>query len=72
MPERSLSPSWTGCSRNFTLIIDAICKAVLLDLDLVIQCYFEAKDESMLEILARATNFTSDMEQLNRLVRSRN
>jgi hypothetical protein len=46
-------------------IIDAICKAVLLDLDLVIQCYFEAKDESMLEILARATNFTSDMEQLN-------
>lgn len=46
-------------------IIEAMCKAVLLDLDLVIHCYLEAKDESMLEILARVTKFTADMEQLN-------
>lgn len=46
-------------------IIQALCKAVLLDLDLVMHCYLEAKDEQMLEILARATAFASDMEQLN-------
>ncbi len=46
-------------------IIGALCKAVLLDLDLVIHCYLEAKDESMLEILGRATKFTADMGQLN-------
>ena len=46
-------------------MIQAICKAVLLDLDLVIHCYLEAKDESMLEILGRATMFTADMEKLN-------
>ncbi len=45
-------------------IIDAVCKAILLDLDLVIHCYLQAKDEQMLEILARATNFTADMEAL--------
>ena len=46
-------------------MIQAICKVVLLDLDLVIHCYLEAKDESMLEILRRATTFTTDMEKLN-------
>ncbi|MDH3491458.1 MAG: protoglobin domain-containing protein [Gammaproteobacteria bacterium] len=51
--------------RDASPIIGALCKAVLLDLDLVIHCYLEAKDESMLEILARATKFTSDMDQLN-------
>ena len=51
--------------RDASPIVEALCKAVLLDLDLVIHCYLEAKDESMLEILARATKFTSDMDQLN-------
>jgi ABC-type transporter Mla subunit MlaD len=51
--------------RNASPIIEALCKAVLLDLDLVIQCYLETKDKSMLEILSRATTFTADMEQLN-------
>jgi hypothetical protein len=45
-------------------LIEAICKAVFLDLDLVIHCYLEAKDESMLEILGRATEFTADTDQL--------
>lgn len=51
--------------RDASPIIEALCKAVLLDLDLVIHCYLEAKDESMLGILARATKFTTDIEQLN-------
>jgi len=51
--------------RDATPVIQSLCKAVLLDLDLVIHCYLEAKDEQMLEILARATTFTSDMKQLN-------
>ncbi len=51
--------------RDESPIIKALCKAVFLDLDLVIHCYLEAKDESMLEVLSRATTFTTDMEQLN-------
>jgi uncharacterized protein YoxC len=51
--------------RDASPLIEALCKAVLLDLDLVIHCYLEAKDKSMLEILERATKFTSDMDQLN-------
>lgn len=51
--------------RDARPIIEALCKAVLLDLDLVIHCYLEAKDESMLEILGRATTFSTDMEELN-------
>jgi len=51
--------------RDVSPIIEALCKAVLLDIDLVIHCYLEAKDESMLEILGRATTFSGDMEELN-------
>lgn len=51
--------------RDASPIIEALCKAVLLDLDLVIHCYLEAKDESVLEIFARATKFTYDIDQLN-------
>jgi len=51
--------------RDATPTIEALCKAVLLDLDLAIHCYFEAKDESMVELLRRATTFAVEMEQLN-------
>ena len=51
--------------RDASPIIEALCKAVLLDLDLVVHCYLEAKDESMLEILGRATTFSTDMEELS-------
>jgi len=46
-------------------IIDAVCKAVMLDVDLVIHCYLEAKDKSMLSILRRAMTFAEDMDSLN-------
>ena len=52
--------------RDPSATIAAVCKAILLDLDLVIHCYLEAKDESMLEILGRATTFSADMEVLTR------
>lgn len=46
-------------------MIEALCKAVLLDLDLVIECYLEAKDRLMLDLLMRATRFSDDLEDLN-------
>jgi len=51
--------------RDASPIIEALCKAVLLDVDLVIHCYLEAKDQLMLDLLMRATRFTDDMENLN-------
>jgi methyl-accepting chemotaxis protein len=53
-------------NRDATPVIEALCKAVLLDIDLVIHCYLAAKDETMLDVLERATTFTTDMEELNR------
>lgn len=46
--------------------IQAVCKAVLLDIDLVIYCYLEAKDATMRQVLGRATNFASDVTELSR------
>jgi len=46
-------------------IIAAICKAVLLDLDLVIHSYLEAKDRVMLDLLIRATKFTDDLTAMS-------
>ena len=46
-------------------MIEALCKAVLLDLDVVIHCYLEAKNKSMLDILERVTSYTDDMSELN-------
>ncbi len=51
--------------RDASPVIEAVCKAVLLDLDLVIHCYLEAKDETMLGVLARATTFAADIKMLN-------
>jgi len=45
--------------------IQAVCKAVLLDIDLVMYCYLEAKDEAMRNVLARATNFAGDITELS-------
>ena len=46
--------------------LQAVCKAVLLDVDLVIHCYLEAKNESMRQTLRRATQFTADIAELNK------
>lgn len=52
-------------NRDASPVIEALCKAVLLDIDLVIHCYLAAKDETMLDVLERATTFRTDMEELN-------
>lgn len=46
--------------------IQAVCKAVLLDVDLVIHCYLEAKNEAMRKVLSRATGFAADMADLTK------
>mgnify|MGYP001821082749 FL=1 len=51
--------------RDASPMIEALCKAVLLDIDLVIHCYLEAKDETMLNVLERATTFSTDMDELS-------
>ena len=45
--------------------IQAVCKAVLLDVDLVTHCYLEAKNEAMREVLRRATTFATDIAELS-------
>ena len=44
--------------------VQAVCKAVLLDVDLVTHCYLEAKNESMRQVLRRATQFAADVAEL--------
>lgn len=44
--------------------VQAVCKAVLLDVDLVIHCYLGAKDEAMRQVLRRATDFANDVAEL--------
>ena len=43
----------------------AVCKAVLLDVDLVTHCYLEAKNEAMRNVLRRATEFATDIAELS-------
>lgn len=45
--------------------VQAVCKAVLLDVDLVIHCYLEAKNEAMRQVLRRATDFANDVTELS-------
>jgi len=45
--------------------VQAVCKAVLLDVDLVTHCYLEAKNEAMRQVLRRATVFATDIAQLS-------
>lgn len=45
--------------------VQAVCKAVLLDVDLVTHCYLEAKNEAMRKVLRRATEFATDVADLS-------
>ena len=45
--------------------VQAVCKAVLLDVDLVTHCYLEAKNEAMRKVLRRATEFATDVAELS-------
>jgi hypothetical protein len=46
-------------------IVEALCKAVLLDLDLVIQSYLEAKDRVIFDLLLHATRAIDDLGETN-------
>lgn len=57
-----LAPKW---GRDPRAIIEAVCKVVLLDLDVVIHCYLEAKDRVMLDLLMRATRFIDELAEMS-------
>lgn len=44
-------------------LIEALCKAVLLDVDIVINAYLEAKDRVILDMLMHATRFIDRLEE---------
>ncbi|MGB5512555.1 MAG: protoglobin domain-containing protein [Woeseiaceae bacterium] len=46
-------------------IVEALCKAVLLDLDLVIQSYLEAKDRVIFDLLLHATRAIDNLVETN-------
>ena len=50
-------------------IVEALCKAVLLDLDLVIHSYLEAKDRVIFDLLLHATRAIDDLVETNGDVR---
>lgn len=51
--------------RDASAVIEALCKAVLLDLDLVIHCYLEAKDRVIFDLLLQATRFIDGLSETN-------
>jgi len=50
-------------------IIEALCKAVLMDIDLVIHSYLEAKDRVILDLLLHATRTIDDLVETNGNIR---
>ena len=46
-------------------IVEALCKAILLDLDLVIHSYLEAKDRVIFDLLLHATRAIDDLVETN-------
>ena len=57
-----LAPKW---GRDPRPIIEAVSKVVMLDLDIVIHCYLEAKDRVMLDLLMRATRFIDELAEMS-------
>jgi len=57
-----LAPKW---GREPGPIIEAVSKVVMLDLDVVIHCYLEAKDRVMLDLLMRATRFIDELAEMS-------
>lgn len=45
-------------------LIEAVSKIVFLDMDLVMHCYLEAKDESMRRLLLKSSEFRQDMWEI--------
>ena len=46
-------------------VVEALCKAVFLDLDLVIHSYLEAKDRVIFDLLLHATRAIDDLVETN-------
>jgi len=51
--------------QNASAIVDALCKAVMLDLDLVIHSYLEAKDRVIFDLLLHATRAIDELVETN-------
>lgn len=66
--ERILAQAAEG-NYNASPIIEALCKAVLLDVDLVIDSYLEAKDRVIFDLLMHATLFIDELVETNEEVR---
>lgn len=60
-----ISKNYSDRGKSAARIIQAVSKAVFLDMDLVVHCYLDVKDSSMRQILRRATQFTADVTQLS-------
>ena len=59
-----ISSEYSDRGEPATQIIQAVSKAIFLDIDLVIHCYLDAKDSSMRQVLRRATDFSADVTTL--------
>ena len=59
-----LSKTESDKDKSATQVIQALNKAIFLDMDLVIHSYLDAKNKSMRQILQRATHFTFDVKTL--------
>ena len=60
-----ISNKYTDTGKPAARIIQAVSKAIFLDMDLVIHSYLEAKDSTMLHILRKATDFKADVWTLS-------
>ncbi|MDH3417978.1 MAG: protoglobin domain-containing protein [Gammaproteobacteria bacterium] len=59
-----ISNEYSNRGKPATQIIQAVSRAIFLDIDLVIHCYLDAKDSYMRQILRHATEFTADVTAL--------
>lgn len=59
------SKQFEGDAAGLSRVIQALNKAIFLDINLVMESYLDAKDSAMRGILQRATRFTEDIGQLN-------
>jgi hypothetical protein len=60
-----ISKTYSESGKSPSKIVEAVSKAIFLDMDVVIHCYLDVKDSSMRQILRRATKFTSDVTALS-------
>ena len=60
-----ISSKYPDRDKSATRVIQAVSKAIFLDMDLVIHSYLDAKNNLMLEILRRATSLTTDVTALS-------